>query len=136
MKTLKDLVGYRLMSLNKNGFTVMHPETGHQYRFNIHENDGDCCGYNEIKTTFHMNITKKKAKRLHLDINTAPAITKVEYLRDDSGEEDYCMITFFGLDKELGIIESTSSSGSGWGYGATVTVLCHELDFEETITSY
>ena len=136
MKTLKDLVGYRLISLNENGFTVMHPKTGHQYHFNIDDDSGDCCGYNEIKATFHLNVTKRKAKRLHLEINTAPAITKVEYSRDDCGEEDYCVVTFFGLDKELGVIEATSSSGSGWCYGATVSVLCHELDFSETLTSY
>lgn len=123
MNSLRDLIGMTLLDLNEYGFTVKNKD-GEQLRFVFDEDEGDCCGFNEIKTT--LSLSKKNP----------PVITRVQYQDVTEGEEDAVVITFFGLDKELGEIFSISSSGSGWAYGATVAVKCREINFTEVITQY
>jgi hypothetical protein len=113
----------KLIDLNADGFTV-EDKDGERFHFVFDEDEGDCCGFNEIQTT--LSISKKNP----------PVITKVQYQDVTEGDEDAVIITFFGLDKEIAEIFSMSSSGSGWAYGATVAVKCREINFTEVITQY
>jgi hypothetical protein len=113
----------KLIDLNADGFTV-EGKDGERLHFVFDEDEGGCCGYNEIKTTF--SISKKNP----------PAIIKVQYQDIYVGDGDAVIITFFGLNREIAKIFSKSSSGSGWAYGATVAVKCREINFTEVITQY
>jgi hypothetical protein len=113
----------KLIDLNADGFTV-EDKDGERFHFVFDEDEGDCCGFNEIQTT--LSISKKNP----------PVITKVQYQDVTEGDEDAVIITFFGLDREIAEIFSMSSSGSGWAYGATVAVKCREINFTEVITQY
>lgn len=123
ISSLYKLVGMKLIDLNRTGFTVEDTD-GERFRFVFDEDEGDCCGYNEIKTT------------LSVSTKNPPVITKVQYQDVTAGDEDAIVITFFGLDREIARIFSMSSSGSGWAYGATVAVKCREINFTEVITQY
>lgn len=123
ISSLRKLVGMTLLDLNTQGFTVKDKD-GEQLHFVFDENEGDCCGFNKIKTTLSMSR------------KNPPVITKVQYQDVSAGDEDAIVITFFGLDREIAKIFSKSSSGSGWAYGATVSVKCREINFTEVITQY
>ena len=123
ISSLSSLVGMKLIDLNADGFTV-EDKDGERLHFVFDEDEGDCCGFNEIQTT--LSISKKNP----------PVITKVQYQDVTEGDEDAIVITFFGLDREIAEIFSMSSSGSGWAYGATVAVKCREINFTEVITQY
>lgn len=120
---LKDLVGYKLEKINDNNVVVS--KNNELYVLTFVQDEGDCCGYNDLKT------------ELLLDDNNKPVITNVEYERITSDfDEDHVKITFFGSNKEIAKIDSTSSSGSGWQYGACVTIECKELDIDEIISEW
>ena len=125
---LKDLIGYKLEKINNNEIVISNDNK--LYILKFEEDDGGCCGYNELETT------------LLIDEKNKPIITNVKY--EDVSEEDewgdsnseIIKITFFGENKEIANIKSKSSSGSGWRYGACVTVNCKELHIHETISSW
>ena len=121
--SLRELVGMTLIDLNSDGF-IVEDKDGERLHFVFDEDEGDCCGFNEIKTT--LSMSKKNP----------PVITKVQYQDVSAGDEDAIVITFFGLDREIAEIYSMSSSGSGWAYGASVAVKCREINFTEVITQY
>lgn len=123
ISSLRSLVGMKLIDLNSDGFTV-EDKDGEWLHFVFDEDEGDCCGFNEIQTTLSMSR------------KNPPVITKVQYQDVTEGDEDAVIITFFGLNKEIAEIFSMSSSGSGWAYGATVSVKCREINFTEVITQY
>lgn len=123
ISSLRKLVGMKLIDLSTDGFTVEDMD-GERLRFVFDEDEGDCCGYNEIQTTLSMST------------KNPPVITRVQYQDVTEGDEDAVVITFFGLDKEIAEIFAMSSSGSGWAYGATVAVKCREINFTEVITQY
>lgn len=123
ISSLRKLVGMTLLNLNTDGFTVEDTD-GERLHFVFDEDEGDCCGFNEIKTT--LSMSKKNP----------PVITKVQYQDVTAGDEDAIVITFFGLDREIAEIFAMSSSGSGWAYGASVAVKCREINFTEVITQY
>lgn len=123
---IKDLIGYQIIRLDEDGFTVRKgTKTKH---FVFEHDDGDCCGYNDLRTELLINNTNAKNN---------PIITNIEYERltnDDYG--DALTITFFGLDKKLAEINSESASGSGWCYGACQWVRCLETNDEEMLTEW
>lgn len=123
ISSLRKLVGMKLIDLNSDGFTVENTD-GERLHFVFDEDEGDCCGYNEIQTTLSMST------------KNPPVITKVQYQDVTEGDEDAVIITFFGLDREIAEIFAMSSSGSGWAYGASVAVKCYAIDFTEVITQY
>lgn len=123
ISSLRKLVGMKLIDLNTNGFTVEDTD-GERFHFVFEEDGGGCCGFNEIKTTF--SISKKNP----------PVITKVQYQDIFEVDGDAVIITFFGLNREIAKISAMSSSDSGWAYGATVSVKCREINFNEVITQY
>lgn len=123
ISSLDKLVGMTLLDLNTDGFTV-EDKDGERLHFVFDEDEGDCCGFNEIKTT--LSMSKKNP----------PVITKVQYQDVTADDEDAIVITFFGLDREIAEIFAMSSSGSGWPYGASVAVKCREINFTEVITQY
>lgn len=123
---LNSLVGYKLVQLDESGFTV-RGRNGDEKHFVFDEDYGDCCGFNTIKTALFFD--PKDEKRV-------PAITRVEQDRRSEGDGDNLLITFFGYDRRLALIESYSSSGSGWQYGATVTLACRETGDEAEVTSW
>lgn len=124
---LDELLGYQIIDLNENGFAVRKGNVIKHFVF--FEDEGDCCGFNELSTALLINRE-----------NTAdnPFISSVEYKRhtNDYADEDDLTITFFGGDKALATIDSLSSSGSGWCYGACVKVVCVETDEEEILTEW
>ena len=122
---LKDLIGYRLEKINDEEIIISKNDK--LYVLKIQQDEGDCCGYNELETT------------LLISDNNKPIITNIEY-EDISKYEDWgdntIKITFFGENKEIATIKSKSSSGSGWYYGACVTVKCKELNINEVISQW
>lgn len=123
---LKDLIGYRLEKINDEEIIISKNDK--LYVLKIQQDEGDCCGYNELETI------------LLISDNNKPIITNIEY--EDISENEGCgynetiKITFFGENKEIATIKSTSSSGSGWCYGACVTVKCKELNINEVISQW
>lgn len=122
---IEDLIGYQLLKIDNEQIIVS--KDNKQYVLTIEADEGDCCGYNEIKTQLFIKDNSKNN----------PIITKVEierFGRDYDGDE--AKITFYGLNKKLATIDSRSSSRSGWNYGACVTIVCKELNLKEEITSF
>lgn len=117
---LKDLIGYQLVAINDEKIVVEKDDK--TFTIEIYEYEGDCCGFNNLEITS--------------DIKNNPVITNVKYEEGDAFDSGYSVITFYGLDKKLAEINSYSSSGSGWAYGATVSVVCSELDIDEILSSW
>ena len=126
MKNLAELVGAQLLSFGSGGFTVRMPDMEVR-SFRYVQDEGDCCGFNSLDTTLLINRD---------ELRNNPVITAVHQVREDGGEADSLMVTFFGLDRKLAEINSFSSSGSGWCYGATVSLECMETSDNLVLTSY
>ena len=122
---LKNLVGFQLIDLTEDKILVRSPE-GKVYTLFIEDDEGDCCGYNDITTTLKIKRNSK----------TNPIIAKVSTRNEDEGEGESCYVAFYGDSKVLGTINTYSSSGSGWSYGANVTVRCSPLSLLETLSSW
>lgn len=121
---IKQLVGWQLISMNNNGFVVS--KDGKHRTFEFIRNEGGCCGYNDF-------VAKLLYEEDSID---NPVITSVEF--DDISDYDskHVLVTFFGVDKKLALIDSVSSSESGYCYGAYVKCCCVETGEEEFITTY
>ena len=127
MKMLKNLIGAQLVEFDTDHF-VVRDSNGHILNFVFEQDEGDCCGYNDLENT--LLISKDELAK-------NPVITKVEQCEDsDFNYEEHVVITFFGEAKKLAQIDSTSASGSGWCYGACVTLKCIQTGDEEYITSW
>lgn len=117
---LKDIIGAQLSSVTTHSFTVRTP-AGKVFEFQFEEDEGDCCGYNNLSTTLYFDSD---------DIANNPVITNFSY--ENSQEElqpgQSATITLFGLNRTIAKFDSFSSSDSGYWYGATVTLKCHRTD--------
>lgn len=122
---LKNLIGYKLENIDDEKIIVS--KDNKQYVLKFEENEGDCCGYNELKTN------------LLIDENNKPVITNIKIEEKQLGKYDDgygIVITFFGENKQIATIDSYSSSGSGYCYGACVSIKCKELNIDEIITEW
>lgn len=126
-KWIDNLIGARLVDLDDTGFTVLrtNQDSSKKLRFDFDEDEGDCCGFNTIESTFLWNGE-----------GDAPAIVKIEYSEDFDGWGDSCTITFFGESAEIGKVSTYSSSVSGCCYGACVSVKCRETNDEILLSSW
>lgn len=117
---IKDLIGYKLLRANEKEIIIGKDNS--YYTLYIEDDEGDCCGYNEITASF--------------DTKENPVITDITFEKNEEGDGEQAKITFFGLNKQIGTIETYSSSGSGWNYGACVTICCKALNLEEIISQW
>lgn len=124
--TLKDLVGFQLVSIDDNEIIVR--KNGVINKLTFHRDEGDCCGFTELETK--LLITPDEAHR-------NPVITDV-YINEHDGEYDgqVVRITFFGEYLPLANVYSYASSGSGWCYGAAVSIDCNALNLHEELASW
>lgn len=126
MYAFESLIGAKLVELTDKGFTVSkrndditemnklvygddHEDYIEEFKFEFFEDSG-VYGYNKINT------------QLFIDPNEMPVITKVEMLKEATPRKAKCQVTFFGLDKAIAEINTTSGSSSEWKYGAYVKV--------------
>lgn len=121
---ITDLIGYQLIDLNKNEIIVQ--KNGRRFSIEIEDDEGNCCGYNIIKT--HLYVSG--------DVKRNPIITDIYKDNEDTGYSDKCCITFFGEEKTLAKLYTESSSGSGWCYGAAVTLKCKDLKINEVLSKW
>lgn len=120
------IVGAQLVRLDEKGFEVKKGNS--LYHFDFIEDEGDCCGYNDINT--QLFISEEELAR-------NPAIVKYEIVEDDDFEEGSLFrLVFFGEVKKMAEVETYSSSGSGWSYGAAVSCLCRETNEEMILSSW
>ena len=114
---LKDIIGAQLSSVTTHSFTVRTP-AGKILEFQFEEDEGECCGYNNLSTTLYFDSD---------DITNNPVITNFSYETSQSASQpgQSATITLFGLNRTIAKFESFSCSGSGYWYGATVTLKCH-----------
>lgn len=131
---IKDLVGYQLADISANGIIVKKGGKTFIIKVNKTEDGSECCDYNKIETSLF--IDRKELFR-------NPIITNVEICDNDElvsntawGDGDAKTITFFGENKALAEFNSLSSSGSGWDYGATVKLVCKDLQIDEIVTTW
>ena len=123
---IENLIGSKLVSFDDNGFSVVLPN-GEQRDFIFNEDEGGCCGFNELSTELLISAD---------ELSNNPIITNIEKSDTSGSDEDSVKIAFFGECKKIAEVNSLSSSGSGWCYGACVWVTCKQTDEKETITSY
>lgn len=119
---LEELVGFQLVSINNDAIIVKKDEK--EYLINFEEDEGECCGFNDLETELLIND------------NSKPIITSIKGIDKSDDWEEAVEIIFYGENKQLAKINSRSSSGSGWSYGACITVKCKDLNIEEVITSW
>ena len=122
---IAELKGYQLVSIDEQKIVVKKGEKS--YILQIEEDEGDCCGYNDIVT--ELFISGEELKR-------NPIITDIEMLVDEDGNGESCKVTFFGEYKPMAKLNTYSSSGSGWTYGAAVTLVCDALELNEGLSSW
>lgn len=127
MMTLTEkLIGAQLISIDDSAIVIR--KNNKVYTLIIDDSDeGDCCGYNEIKTNLYISRE---------EINRNPIITNVIITGDEGGCSEQCLITFFGESKPMAELYSESGSGSGWGYGACVEIKCLQTTESWIITSW
>ena len=127
MPMFDDLIGAQLIEFDGSHFKTKD-KNGTTSTFVFEEDEGDCCGWNELENTLLISDD---------ELARNPVITKVEHQNEDDWEDgEHVIITLFGEVKKLAQIDSISSSGSGWSYGACVTVKCIQTGEEECITSW
>ncbi len=123
---IAELKGYQLVSIDEEKIVVKKGDNS--YILHIVEDEGDCCGFNEIQTDLF--ICNEELKR-------NPIITDIEMVAEDrGGDGENCKVTFFGEYKPMAELNTYSSSGSGWCYGAAVTLICEALELDETLSSW
>ena len=127
VKMLEGLIGAQLVELNGRGFVVR--KDGDLVRFSFVEDEGECCGFNSIKT--ELFVSKGELRR-------NPVITNVQEDRpyNELHDSNDLVITFFGEKKQIAKIGSMSSSLSGWEYGASVSLRCLKTEEEEVLTHW
>lgn len=121
---LTALVGMQLVNLTKHA--IMVKKNGKTFQIHIDDDEGDCCGFNEISTRLYFKPNSKRN----------PVITSVVQKSQTKEVEETCNVIFFGEDKTIAELDTLSSSGSGWGYGATVSVKCDKLDIDDVLSSW
>ena len=122
---VEQLIGWRLIKIDDGGFEV--EKNGEVKHFIFDENNGGCCGYNEITTNLLISED---------DLSNNPIITEVEMVGATKMgyEHDRIRITFMGECKPIAEIISESGSGSGWSYGAHAWIVCKETNETEEMT--
>ena len=122
---LKDLIGYQLVSINSEEIVVRKDDK--EYTLYIIDDEGGCCGYNDITT--ELLIDNAEVKR-------NPIITNVEIDEYEQDDGSKAKLTFFGEYKPIAVVDTYSSSGSGWCYGACVTIECEILGINDTLSAW
>ena len=124
---LEELFGAQLLEIDTmNDEFSVRLQNGDVRHYEIIEDEGDCCGFNE----FGILLIDKE------EFGRNPIITNITEERSDDRDSDVLKLTFFGEHKAIAEINSLSSSGSGWCYGACVTLRCRETSEEYGLTSY
>ena len=121
MESLQKLIGAKLISIDEE--TIKVEKDGKVYEIDIIQDEGDCCGYNEVES------------KLLISDNSKPIITNIQ---EDSCFVcgNTCLLTFFGEYKPIATLKSISRSGSGWEYGACVSLHCDALNIDEIVTEW
>lgn len=123
---INELIGAQLISFGKDKFKVKTAK-GKVRTFILDEDEGDCCGYNEVVST--LLIDKK-------ELANNPIITDITEIDNEECEGNRHILTLVGISKPLAEIDSYSSSGSGWCYGACVTLVCEETRLSQILSSW
>jgi hypothetical protein len=121
-----ELIGAQLISFGKDKFKVK-TEKGKVRTFVLDEDEGDCCGYNEVVST--LLIDKK-------ELRNNPIITAIKESDTEEDDGNRHILTLVGISKPLAEINSYSSSGSGWCYGACVTLECKETRLSKILSHW
>lgn len=123
---INELIGAQLISFGKDKFKVKTAK-GKVRTFVLDEDEGDCCGYNEVVATLLIN---KK------ELANNPIITDIKESDTEEDDGNRHILTLVGISKPLAEINSYSSSGSGWCYGACVTLECKETRLSKILSSW
>ena len=117
---LKDIIGAQLSAVTTHSFTVK-TSAGKILEFQFEEDEGGCCGYNNLSTTLYFDSD---------DITNNPVITNFSYETSQSALHpgQSAIITLFGLNRTIAKFDSFSCSDSGYWYGATVTLECQRTN--------
>jgi hypothetical protein len=121
-----ELIGAQLISFGKDKFKVK-TEKGKVRTFVLDEDEGDCCGYNEVVST--LLIDKK-------ELRNNPIITAIKESDTEEDDGNRHILTLVGISKPLAEIDTYSSSGSGWCYGACVTLECKETRLSKILSHW
>ena len=125
MKFIDNLVGSQIIDMCEKSITVK-TKNGQTLQFDFICEQGDCCGYAEIKNTLYFKP----------DDNNNPVITNL-VMRTE--EKDCCkevILILFGEYKALADYRFECGSGSGWCYGATISVACKIVPDVEELCSW
>jgi hypothetical protein len=123
---INELIGAQLISFGKDKFKVKTAK-GKVRTFVLDEDEGDCCGYNEVVST--LLIDKK-------ELRNNPIITDIKETDDEEDDGNRHILTLVGISKPLAEINAYSSSGSGWCYGACVTLECKETRLSKILSHW
>lgn len=126
MKSVTDLVGYQLVSIDDKRIVVK--KNDRTYELDIVNEQMGCCGYNRINTRLLISDDELARNPVITNVESGTALV--------GGYAQSCLVTFFGEAKPLAELSTYSSSGSGWCYGACVTVRCKRLRLEETLSQW
>lgn len=120
---LNKLIGSQVLKVEKDCIIVKKDDK--VFQLDILDFNGDCCGYAKFKTQFLYSEND----------NRNPIITNITHERED-GYGETSLVTFYGESKEIATIESEAGSGSGWLYGASVSIVCKELEIDEILVEW
>lgn len=121
---LESLIGAQILRIE--GTTIRVKLNEQVYVLEMEVDHGDCCGFAHVD-----------AQLLYAENdNRNPVITNITFENNGGYEDDASIVTFYGENKELALIESHAGSGSGWAYGACVTLRCLSLGIEENLAQW
>lgn len=122
---IKDLIGFQLVAINDSEIKLKKDDK--TFTLSIVEDEGDCCGQNDIETNLFVSDEE-------LDRN--PVITNIIVDRHEDEWGETCKAVFFGEEKHIAELETYSSSGSGWCYGACVAIECKALELNKVLSQW
>lgn len=119
---LNELIGAQLKHIDNN--SIIFLKNGEEYRFDIVEEHGDCCGFAEVNT--RLFISKKEIER-------NPVITKIKTNSHEKRKSETVYIVLFGEYKPMAEIIAEAGSETGCCYGACVMLHCKKTKKKQMI---
>ena len=132
---IKDLIGFQLAEINDSEIKLKKGDKTFTLSIiDSCEEEQLCCEYNDITANLLISEEELSRNPIITDITIDRKEINIDGETDPCGQT--CTVVFFGEEKNIAKVETTSSSSSWWQYGACASVKCKELDLNEVLSEW